>query len=100
MQDNIISPKEILPEDMTDEMRLLADIIGFDTVILLSQNNGGEQIYIQKYDSLCKAARNRKIKSEFTGVNVRRLAQKYNLSRSCIREILGTQTYTQKGLFE
>jgi len=85
----IISSKKINPDDVGKEMRLLSDCIGFDAVLTLAKIYGGKRIYIHKYDSIARAARNRLIKTEFTGENVRQLAKRYKLTTTRIKIILG-----------
>jgi len=85
----IISNKDINPDDIGEEMRLLSDCIGFVALLSLAKNYGGKRIYIPKYDSIARAARNRLIKTEFTGNNVRQLAKRYQLTTTRIKTILG-----------
>ncbi|KPA16679.1 Mor transcription activator domain protein [Candidatus Magnetomorum sp. HK-1] len=75
-------------EELTPEMKELTDIIGFDAVLKLIKHYGGDRIYFPLYNSTLRPARNRAIKKDFDGANVRQLARKYRVTASYIRRIL------------
>lgn len=80
--------KEI-PIDMIPEAyKEIAKLIGVENTIILCKNFGGGMIYIPKCDSIVKPARDKKIRFEFDGMNYKKLAIKYNLSESTIRNII------------
>jgi Mor family transcriptional regulator len=75
-------------DDLPEDCRQLADIIGLDALIALSERFGGDRVYIPMPDRLGIPARNREIREAFTGVNIRALAVKYNLTERWIRVIV------------
>lgn len=50
---------------------------------------GGQMIYFPVADSLYRSSRNRRIRKEFNGYNIKRLAKKYGMSDMGIRQIVG-----------
>ena len=76
-------------EDLPEDCREIADIIGLDGLLALSEKlGGGERVYIPLPDRLAICARNRAIRDAFNGVNYRELALKYNLTERWIRAIV------------
>ncbi len=90
-------PLDITIDDLPDECRQVADIIGLQALLDLSARLGGERVYIPLPDRLATAARNRKIRSEFNGQNYRALALKYNLTVRWIREIVSGENAEAQG---
>ena len=78
----------ITPDDLPDDLRQIAELIGMDALMALSRQMGGNTIYFPRPERLAVAARNRAIRSEFDGGNHRDLARRYNLSVTWIRKIL------------
>jgi len=79
---------DILPEDFPEPYRQILSWVGMEKTIQLAKEFGGANIYFPKMDVVQRAVRDRVIKREFTGYNIRRLAIKYNLTESRIREIV------------
>lgn len=76
-------------DDLSDECRQIAGIIGLEALIELARARGGEKLYIPKVDQLAIGARNRMICAQFkAGCNYRELARRYNLTETWIREII------------
>jgi Mor family transcriptional regulator len=75
-------------DDLPDDCRQLADIIGLDALIALAERFGGDRVYIPMPGVLGKPARNREIRQAFNGSNIRELSVKYNLTERWIRVIL------------
>ena len=75
-------------EDLPATFREIAEAIGLSAAWRLMQVRGGERIYIPKTDCINAAARNRAIRAEFNGANIRELARKYGLTKTWVREIL------------
>lgn len=75
-------------DDLPEDCRQLADIIGLDALMALSERFGGDRVYIPMPDRLGIPARNREIREAFNGGNFRALAAKYNLTERWIRVIV------------
>lgn len=80
--------KELRLDDLSEEQREIAIEIGLDSYIKLSYLCGGTRPYIAKMTENSKKARNRRIKEEYDGGNVKYLAIKYNLTEEWIRKIV------------
>lgn len=74
---------EMIPE----QYRPLAELIGVQPLLALAAQYGGAKLYIPKVDALVRIARDERIKKEYNGYNVRKLAQKYDLSENWILSI-------------
>ena len=86
----MIDSDQILPDDLSDECRQIAEVIGMDALLALVAARGGECVYLPKYESLAAASRNRQIRAEFNGRNYRDLAKRYNLTVRWVREIVSS----------
>ena len=75
-------------ENLTDDQRNLAQIIGIDNYKKLVHHFGGCSIYIYKEDTIIKDIRDKEIVSRFNGDNYKELAIEYNLAERTIREIV------------
>jgi Mor family transcriptional regulator len=84
----IIDKQKIQPDDLPPELQEVADLIGFDNVLVLVLARGGESLYIPKPERIAAAARNRAIRAQFNGRNYRELAARHNLTVTWVREIL------------
>lgn len=80
--------KEIGLDDLDEKNRELAEAIGVEALIKLSKAYGGESIYINKFDELIKARRDKNIMQEYNRYNVKKLALKYNLTEKRIGQIV------------
>ena len=79
---------EIKLEDIPENVRDIAEVIGMEAFIKLAKFCGGQRgIYIPKYSNIIKGARDREIKRRYTRYNLEQLAREYNLSTQQIREI-------------
>lgn len=79
----------IQQEDLNEEQRQLAELIGIDNFARLVQVFGGTNIYIPKPEAFGRGIRNEKIRQEYNGNNIKALAAKYGLTEIWIRSILG-----------
>lgn len=75
-------------EDLPESCQPVAAIIGLERFFELAEYAQGDAIYIPKPDSILVPARNRKIKKEWNGYNLRELADRYGLTPNRIRAIL------------
>lgn len=87
-------------EDLHQEQKEIAELIGLEAYKLLVQKFGGGNIYIQKEDTLTKELLREQIVHDFNGLNYRELALKYNVSIRTVRRItdqtLKSNMYTKK----
>ena len=82
------APETSWLEDLSQEQKKIADLIGKDNFKKLMEEYGGTYFYIQKTDKIERMERNEQIKAEFDGYNFRELAQKYGLTEVTIRSIV------------
>lgn len=76
-------------DDLRDEQRRIAEIIGVEAYLELTREFGGTTIYIAKAEEIKnRIERDKKIREEFDGSNARELALKYGLSEVWIRNIV------------
>ena len=75
-------------EQLRDDQRELAEIIGLDTYKKLVVNYAGSFLYIQKIDSVLKDLRDNEIREKFDGGNYGALAREYNLAEATVRDIV------------
>ena len=86
-----MSSKGILLEDLQEQHRELAEVIGIENLIKLSSYLGGTQIYIPCREHIIKAAKYQAIKREFDGNNIKQLSKKYGVSESTVYRIIRQQ---------
>lgn len=84
--DNYLDILEL--EDLTDDQRQLADVIGIEKYRRLVQMYGGSYLYVAKCDAAVKARRNERITDEFNGYNYSELSKRYRLTEIQIRTIV------------
>ena len=75
-------------ENLDEEQKSLAELIGLEAFKSLVRNFNGTSIYIPKIESLEKTVRDELIKEEFDGGNYKELALKYGLTETWIRNIV------------
>lgn len=81
-------------EDLNQEQREFADLVGLDVFKMLVRKCGGTYVYIPKEDNITRPVRNAMIKAEFPGSSIRELAKKYQLSEVQIRSIIALKHKT------
>ncbi len=74
-------------EDLTEEQRSIAEVVGLDAYRLLVEQLGGQSIYIAKLDTLQRGIRDKEILVAFDGSNYAELARRYNLTERAVRKI-------------
>lgn len=79
---------DIQPDDLPEECRQIAEVIGFDALLKLILMRGGEHVYFPKLESIVSAARNQAIREAFNGRNYRELAKRYGLTVRWVRVIV------------
>lgn len=75
-------------DDLKEQHREYAELIGVENFIHLSEVYGGTTIYIPKMDDLLKNSRYAAIMQEFDGTNIRQLARKYHVSERTIYRLV------------
>lgn len=76
-------------DDLREEQKQIAEVIGIDAYLELTRAFGGTSIYIAKAEEIVKRAdRDRQIREEFNGNNYSQLALKYGLTEVWIRNIV------------
>lgn len=79
---------EVQLENLDEEQKTLAELIGLEGFKNLVRAFNGTSIYVPKIESLEKAVRDERIREEFNGGNYRELALKYGLTETWIRNIV------------
>lgn len=93
--------REVTEEDIAARYRPIVDIIGVEKFALLADYAAGDEIYFPKPENIVIPARNRRVKDEWNGYNMKQLAEKYNLTIQQIRNILKDQPLIgQMSLFD
>ena len=77
---------EMLPEGLQKQ---IAETIGVDKLLLLSELLGGTTLYWPQLDTVLRPVRERRIKQEFNGYNYDALATKYGISAKWVRQLCG-----------
>lgn len=75
-------------EDIADSYRPVVEIIGVEKFMELCEYAMGNELYFPKAESVIAPARNRRIRKEWDGYNMKELAEKYNLTIKQIGNIL------------
>ncbi|MCI9463390.1 MAG: hypothetical protein HFI48_05825 [Lachnospiraceae bacterium] len=80
--------EELEPDDLQENHKEIADVVGFDNLIRLIDHFGGNQIYIpQKYE-LYRQKMYKEIIDQYDGTNVKRLATEYGVSEKTVYTII------------
>ena len=83
---------DIRIEDLQEQHRQYAQIIGVDNMIALAQEYGGTQIYIPKVDELIKNRKYRAISEGYgQGATIKELAARYQVSESTVYRLVRDQ---------
>lgn len=79
---------ELKMEDLQEQHRPYAELIGIDNLLRLADYVGGTQIYIPKKEELLKSRKYNLIREEFNGNNIKELARKYDVSESTVYRLV------------
>lgn len=92
---------DIKVEDLDERYKNIVEQIGIKNFIKLIKETGGINFYVPKIDTFLKGVRNKKIKQDYNGYNLKELSKKYNLTQRQIRNILKeSEPDGQLSLFE
>lgn len=88
-------------EDIPERYRSVVRIVGIEKFIELSEYAKGEELYFPKTENIIAPARNRRIKKEWDGCNMKELAERYRLTTKQIGKILKDEPiFGQISLFD
>jgi Mor family transcriptional regulator len=79
---------EMSVEHLPESYQGIAEIIGIEATLQLSEYFGGQRFYFRKIEGLLMDKRDERIRAEFTGFNHVDLARRYGLTETRIRDIL------------
>ena len=80
--------EETTIDDIGERYREIVELIGIRMFILLSNYSRGDELYFPKVENVVAPARNRRIKKEYNGYNMKELADRYNLTVKQIQNVL------------
>ena len=80
--------KELTQEDLQEQHKEFAEVIGMENLIALSKHFGGSSIYIPQKRELVKLKVYGMIKQEYNGTNIKELAVKYDVSESTVYNVV------------
>ena len=78
----------VLPSDIPETYQPVVTLIGVDALIELCLYCRGDMIYFPKADTIFKKTRNRMIRQEYDGYNLRELSRRYDLTIRQIKNIV------------
>lgn len=92
---------ELTLDDLQQQHREYAEVIGLDNLIKLADTFGGSSIYVPQTKELIKNKIYNKIYQEFDGSNLQELTQKYGVSKSTVYKVvqdkIGKSTWNLPG---
>ena len=83
-----INKEQLTLEDLQEQHRQYAEIIGIENLLRLADVYGGTSIYIPQRRELVKNRIYNMIYKEFDGSNIEQLTRKYGVSKSTIYKIV------------
>lgn len=84
--------EDLTLDDLQEQHREYARIIGIDNLLKLADTFGGTSIYIPQKRELIKNKIYAAIYNEFDGANLPELTQKYGVSKSTVYKIVQDKT--------
>lgn len=83
-----INREKLTLDDLQQQHREYAEVIGLDNLLKLADTFGGTSIYIPQRRELMKNKIYAAIYKEFDGSNLQQLTQKYGVSKSTVYKIV------------
>lgn len=80
-------------DDLQEQHRQYAEVIGVDNLLKLSRAFGGSSMYVPQERELIKNKVYHAISREFDGSNMKKLAAKYRVSESTVYNIVRDQIH-------
>lgn len=87
-------------EELTEEIQVIANLIGLENLLKLSHYANGSQIYVPIPETILRKARNREIKNQYNGCNKKEIAQKWNITENQVDKILRGYVSKQMNIFD
>jgi len=89
---NVTWTNELTPSMLPDGLcRAIAEEIGADNLLKLSDMIGGSNFYLPKKERILRPIRDKRIREEYTGYNSAELSRKYNISQRWVQEIVNQE---------
>lgn len=80
---------ELEPDELPEQHRKLANIIGYAGMLSLVSEYGGDYLYVPKLDAIIKAVRDSRLMTDHrAGIRPSQLAHKYDLSVVQVYDII------------
>ena len=80
--------RQVSSQDLPEVYQEMAEIIGVDATVHLAQIYAGTSVYFPKLDRALLSLRDRVIRDEFNGANIKALARRWGLSACHVRHIV------------
>lgn len=96
MSGNNMGKESMTLEDIQEQHRQYAEIIGVENLMKLSEVYGGDSIYVPKMKNLLKNKTYGMIYDEFDGGNIKQLEKKYDVSKATIYKIIRNKIRKKK----
>ena len=83
----MLTDADIKLEDLTPDIRQIADVVGLTEALRLARAFSGEQFYWPKFETLSRRARDRRIYEDRKTKTYEQIAHEHNLSTAAVRVI-------------
>ncbi len=80
--------KQVEAGDLPEVYQEMAELIGVEATVHLARIYAGTSVYFPKLERALLSLRNRAIRKEFDGTNIRQLARRWGLSARHVRYIV------------
>lgn len=80
--------KNVSAQELPEVYQEMAEVIGVEPTIHLASIFAGSSVYFPKLERALIGQRNRAIRSEFDGANIRELSRRWGLSARHVRQIV------------
>lgn len=80
--------QDLTIEDLQEQHRDFAEVLGMENLIRLSEHFGGTSIYVPQRRELIKQRVYGMIRKEYDGTNIKELAGKYEVSESTVYNVV------------
>lgn len=80
--------RELTIEDLQEQHKDFAEVLGMENLIRLSEHFGGTSIYVPQRRELVKQRVYGMIRKEYDGTNIKELASKYEVSESTVYNVV------------
>lgn len=87
-------------EELSEEIQVIANLIGLENLLKLSHYANGSQIYIPIPETILRKARNREIKKQYNGCNKKEISQMWEITENQVEKILRGYNPKQMDIFD